>query len=295
MNNDTLKVDLIKRIETALPKMSKGHKLIASFILEHYDKAAYMTASKLGAEVGISESTVVRFADELGFDGYPDLQHSLREIVRNKLTTLQRIEIANDRIGNNDILDKVVCSDIDKLRITLDKINHDHFNSAVDAIVSAENIYIVGMRSSSNLAAFMSFYFNLIFDNVKYVSSSGGSEIFENIMRITDKDVLIGISFPRYSKRCINAVQYAKSQGAHIIALTDSNISPIAELADSLLLAESDMASFVDSLVAPLSIINAMIVAAGMKKKDDVSNTFKRLEEIWEEYDVYQKLPDMRI
>ena len=245
MNNDSLKVDLLKRIETALPKLSKGHKLVASFILEHYDKAAYMTAAKLGMEVGISESTVVRFADELGFEGYPELQHSLREIVRNKLTTLQRIEITNDRIGNNDILGKVVNSDMEKIRRTLDKINPDHFNSAVDAIVSAENIYILGMRSSSSLATFMSFYFNLIFDNVRHVSSSGGSEIFERIMRITNRDVMIGISFPRYSKRCINAVQYAKSQGAHIVALTDSNISPIAELADSLLLAESDMASFV--------------------------------------------------
>lgn len=292
MNNDTLKTDLLKRIENKLPKMSKGHKLIAGYILEHYDKAAYMTAAKLGAQVGISESTVVRFADELGFDGYPELQHSLKEIVRNKLTTLQRIEITNGQIGNSDILDKVVNSDMEKIRSTLDKINHEHFNSAVDAIVSAENIYIIGMRSSSTIAAFLSFYFNLIFDNVRHVSSSAGSEIFENIMRITDRDVMIGISFPRYSKRCINAVQYAKSRGAHIIALTDSNISPIATLADSLLLAESDMASFVDSLVAPLSIINAIIVAAGMKKKEEVSSTFKRLEEIWEEYDVYQKLPE---
>ena len=293
MNNESLKADLLKRIENSLPKMSKGHKLVATFILEHYDRAAYMTASRLGSEVGISESTVVRFANELGFDGYPDLQHSLREIVRNKLTTLQRIEITNDRIGNSDILDKVVNSDIDKIRRTLDKINHDHFNAAVDAILRAENIYILGMRSSSTIASFMSFYFNLIFNNVRHVSGSGGSEIFENIMRITDRDVMIGISFPRYSKRCINAVQFAKNQGAHVIALTDSGISPIASLADSLLLAESDMASFVDSLVAPLSIINALIVAAAMKKKEDVSNTFRRLEEIWDEYDVYQKLPDV--
>lgn len=293
MNNGSLKADLLKRIENSLPKMSKGHKLVATFILEHYDRAAYMTASRLGSEVGISESTVVRFANELGFDGYPDLQHSLREIVRNKLTTLQRIEITNDRIGNSDILDKVVNSDIDKIRRTLDKINHDHFNAAVDAILRAENIYILGMRSSSTIASFMSFYFNLIFNNVRHVSGSGGSEIFENIMRITDRDVMIGISFPRYSKRCINAVQFAKNQGAHVIALTDSGISPIASLADSLLLAESDMASFVDSLVAPLSIINALIVAAAMKKKEDVSNTFRRLEEIWDEYDVYQKLPDV--
>ena len=293
MKNDSLKADLLKIIEVNLPKMSKGHKLIASFILEHYDKAAYMTASKLGSKVGVSESTVVRFADELGFDGYPDLQYSLREIVRNKLTTLQRIEITTDRIGNSDILDKVVCSDIDKIRRTLDKINHEHFNNAVDAILKAENIYILGMRSSSTIASFMSFYFNLIFSNVHHVSGSGGSEIFENIMRITDRDVMIGISFPRYSKRCINAVQFAKNQGAHIIALTDSSISPIAGLADSLLLAESDMASFVDSLVAPLSIINAIIVATAMKKKDDVEMTFKRLEEIWDEFEVYQKLPDV--
>lgn len=289
MSNDSQNKDLIAKINAALPKMSKGRKLIATYIIEHYDKAAYMTAAKLGAQVGISESTVVRFANELGFDGYPQLQSSLKKIVRNKLTTLQRIEITNDRIGDGDILGDVVNSDIDKMRRTLERINREHFARAVDAIVSAEHIYIVGMRSASSLAAFMSFYFNLIFDNVRYITNTGGSEIFENIMRVSNRDVMIGLSFPRYSKRCINAVQYAKSQGAHIVAITDSELSPIAELADSLLLAESDMASFVDSLVAPLSIINAIIVAAGMKKKDEVSSTFKRLEEIWDDYDVYQK------
>ncbi len=294
MNNQTSKNDLLTIISDSLPKMSKGHKLIASYILEHYDKAAYMTAAKLGAQVKISESTVVRFANELGFDGYPKLQSSLKKIVRNKLTSLQRLEIANDRIGDSDILNNVVNSDIDKMRHTLEKINHEHFACAVDAIVSAKNIYIVGMRSASSLAFFMSFYFNLIFDNVHYISNSGGSEIFENIMRIANNDVMVGISFPRYSKRCINAVEYAKSQGAHIVAITDSELSPIAELADSLLLAESDMASFADSLVAPLSIINAIIAAAGMKKKDEVSNTFKKLEEIWDDYDVQQKIPDRK-
>lgn len=292
MNKEESKVDLLQRISNEMSNMSKGHRLIASYIIEHYDKAAYMTAAKLGVQVGISESTVVRFADELGFDGYPDLQHSLQEIVRNKLTSLQRIEITTDRIGNSDILDKVVCSDIEKIRHTLEKINHEHFNNAIDAIVNAENIYIVGMRSSSSLASFMYFYFNLIFDNVKCISNSGGSEVFEQIMRISSKDVMIGISFPRYSKRSINAIQYAKSRNAHIVAITDSNISPIAELADSLLLAESDMASFVDSLVAPLSIINAIIVAASMKKKEDVSAAFKRLEEIWDKYEVYQKVSE---
>ncbi len=292
MNTDSTKTDLLKIIEEKIPSLSKGHRRIANYIVEHYDKAAYMTAAKLGTQVGISESTVVRFADELGFDGYPALQHSLQEIVRNKLTTLQRMEITSDRIGNNDILDKVVQSDIEKIRITLDRINHDHFNTAIDAIVNAENIYILGMRSSSSLASFMAFYFNLIFDNARCVNMSGGSETLEQVMRISNKDVLIGISFPRYSKRSINAVKYAKSQGAHVVAITDSNISPIATYADSLLLAESDMASFVDSLVAPLSIINAIIVATGMKKKDEVANTFTKLEEIWEKYEVYQKISE---
>ena len=292
MNTDSTKTDLLKIIEEKIPTLSKGHKRIATYIVEHYDKAAYMTAAKLGSQVGISESTVVRFADELGFDGYPALQHSLQEIVRNKLTTLQRMEITSDRIGNNDILDKVVQSDIEKIRITLDRINHDHFNTAIDAIVNAENIYILGMRSSSSLASFMAFYFNLIFDNARCVNMSGGSETLEQVMRISNKDVLIGISFPRYSKRSINAVKYAKSQGAHVVAITDSNISPIATYADSLLLAESDMASFVDSLVAPLSIINAIIVATGMKKKEEVANTFTKLEEIWEKYEVYQKISE---
>ncbi len=292
MNTDSTKTDLLKIIEEKIPTLSKGHRRIATYIVEHYDKAAYMTAAKLGYQVGISESTVVRFADELGFDGYPALQHSLQEIVRNKLTTLQRMEITSDRIGNNDILDKVVQSDIEKIRITLDRINHDHFNTAIDAIVNAENIYILGMRSSSSLASFMAFYFNLIFDNARCVNMSGGSETLEQVMRISNKDVLIGISFPRYSKRSINAVKYAKSQGAHVVAITDSNISPIATYADSLLLAESDMASFVDSLVAPLSIINAIIVATGMKKKEEVANTFTKLEEIWEKYEVYQKISE---
>lgn len=292
MNTDSTKTDLLKIIEEKIPSLSKGHRRIATYIIEHYDKAAYMTAAKLGVQVGISESTVVRFADELGFDGYPALQHSLQEIVRNKLTTLQRMEITSDRIGNNDILDKVVQSDIEKIRSTLDRINHDHFNTAIDAIVNAENIYILGMRSSSSLASFMAFYFNLIFDNARCVNMSGGSETLEQVMRISNKDVLIAISFPRYSKRSINAVKYAKSQGTHVVAITDSNISPIATYADSLLLAESDMASFVDSLVAPLSIINAIIVATGMKKKEEVANTFTKLEEIWEKYEVYQKISE---
>ena len=290
MTNETQnRSDLLRDIRRKLPTFSKGQKQIAGFILAHYDKAAYMTAAKLGSLVGVSESTVVRFANELGFDGYPDLQHSLQELIRTKLTTLQRIEIANDRIGDSDLLEKVLCSDIDKIKHTLEEIDRDSFNRAVDAMIGADMIYIIGMRSSSSLASFLYHYLNLIFPHVRLVRTTSGSEIFEQILRISGDDVIIGISFPRYSKRIINALEYARRQSAHVIAITDSASSPIAQTADDLLLAKSDMASFVDSLVAPLSIINALIVAIGRKKQDEVSATFAKLEHIWDEYDVYEK------
>ena len=284
--------DLLTQIEQRMPKFSKGQKQIAAYILAHYDKAAYMTAAKLGALVGVSESTVVRFALELGLDGYPELQHSLQELIRTRLTALQRIEITNDRIGDADLLEKVLVSDIDKIKRTLEEIDRTSFNSAVDALIGAKMIYIIGMRSSSSLANFLYFYLNLIFPHVRLVRTTSGSEIFEQILRISEEDAIVGISFPRYSKRIINAMEYAKSQGAHVIALTDSASSPIAAHADDVLLAKSDMASFVDSLVAPLSIINALIVAIGKKKQNEIAETFDKLEKIWDEYDVYEKSRD---
>ena len=281
--------DLLALIENKMPELSRGQKQIASYMLEHYDKAAYMTAAKLGSLVGVSESTVVRFATELGFDGYPELQASLRELIRTKLTTIQRIEITNESIGDSDLLENVLMSDVDKIRRTLEEVDRDSFNRAVDAMINARNIYILGMRSSSAIADFLYFYLNLIFPNVKLVRTTSGSEVFEHILRIGAEDVMLGISFPRYSKRIINALEYAKSQSAHVIALTDSEASPIAAYADDLLLAKSAMASFVDSLVAPMSIINAIIVAIGKKKQSEVAEVFKRLETIWDEYDVYDK------
>ena len=289
MSTEKQNVDLLALIAEKLPKLSKGQRLIASYILEHYEKAAYMTAAKLGALVGVSESTVVRFASELGFEGYPELQHSLQELIRTKLTTLQRIEITNDRIGDADLLEKVLVSDIDNIKRTLERVDGESFNRAVDAMIGAKMIYIIGMRSSSAIADFLFFYLNLIFPHVRLVRTTSGSEVFEQILRISKDDVIIGISFPRYSKRIINALEYAKSQSAHVIALTDSAVSPIAAHADDLLLAKSDMASFVDSLVAPLSIINALIVAIGKKKQGEVSATFEKLENIWDEYEVYDK------
>ncbi len=282
-------MDILKRIESSMDKFSKGQRAIANYMLAHYEKAAYMTALKLGSEVNVSESTVVRFAIELGFDGYPDLQKSLRELIRARLTTLQRIEIANDRIGEGEILEKVVNFDVEKLKITLESIDKAAFDKAVDTVVSARKIFIMGVRSSASLAQFMNFYFTMMFDDVKLVSTTSRSEIFEQLFRIGPDDVIIGITFPRYSKRVINAMEFAKSRGAKTIALTDSVDSPIAEKSDCVLVARSDMVSFVDSLVAPLSIINAMTVAIGKKKEKELMDTFNELEDIWDKYDVYDK------
>ena len=284
--------DLITKIQSELPSFSKGQKQIARFILEHYDKAAFMTASRLGVTVGVSESTVVRFATELGYDGYPHLQRALQEMIRNKLTSVQRMEVAGDRMGGRDVLQTVLHADTDMIRVTLDEIDRDAFQGAVDALMGAKRIYILGVRSSSALASFLGFYFNLLFENVTLVHTNSVSEIFEQVLRIGPGDVLFGISFPRYSKRTLSAMKYARDRGARVIALTDSQLSPLARVADHVLLARSDMASFVESLVAPLSVINALIVAVGMSRRDEIEQTFNKLERIWEEYDVYEKPED---
>ena len=284
--------DLITKIQSELPGFSKGQKQIARFILEHYDKAAFMTASRLGVTVGVSESTVVRFATELGYDGYPHLQRALQEMIRNKLTSVQRMEVAGDRMGGRDALQTVLHADTDMIRVTLDEIDRDAFQGAVDALMGAKRIYILGVRSSSALASFLGFYFNLLFENVTLVHTNSVSEIFEQVLRVGPGDVLFGISFPRYSKRTLSAMKYARDRGARVIALTDSQLSPLARVADHVLLARSDMASFVDSLVAPLSVINALIVAVGMSRRDEIEQTFNKLERIWEEYDVYEKPED---
>ena len=284
--------DLITKIQSELPGFSKGQKQIARFILEHYDKAAFMTASRLGVTVGVSESTVVRFATELGYDGYPHLQRALQEMIRNKLTSVQRMEVAGDRMGGRDVLQTVLHADTDMIRVTLDEIDRDAFQGAVDALMGAKRIYILGVRSSSALASFLGFYFNLLFENVTLVHTNSVSEIFEQVLRVGPGDVLFGISFPRYSKRTLSAMKYARDRGARVIALTDAQLSPLARVADHVLLARSDMASFVDSLVAPLSVINALIVAVGMSRRDEIEHTFNKLERIWEEYDVYEKPED---
>lgn len=282
--------DVLQLIQSNMPTFSKGQKRIAAFIQESYDKAAFMTASKLGKTVNVSESTVVRFAAELGYDGYPAMQKALQEMIRNKLTSIQRIEVANDRYGDHDVLSMVMQSDIEKIRLTLEEASRSDFSGAVDAIVEAKRIYILGVRSSVAVSSLLGFYFNLIFDNVVQVHSNSASEMFEQLLRVGEGDVVIGVSFPRYSRRTVQAMQFAQDRKAKVIAITDSAASPLAATATHTLLAKSDMASFVDSLVAPLSLVNALIVAVSRKKKDDLAHTFETLEEIWDEYEVYEKV-----
>ncbi len=284
--------DILSVLQGGMSGFSKGQKLIANFILRSYDKAAFMTASRLGHTVNVSESTVVRFATELGYDGYPAMQKALQEMIRNKLTSIQRIEVSNDRIGNHDILPMVMQSDIDKIRLTLEEVNRADFNQAVDAIVEAKRIYLLGVRSATAIVSFLDFYFNLIFENVVTVHTTSVSEIFEQMLRVGKDDVVIGVSFPRYSQRTVKAMRFARDRGATVVAITDGRTSPVAAIADHALLAKSDMASFVDSLVAPLSLVNALIVAVGRKKNDDLSKTFETLEQIWDEYDVYEKVEE---
>ena len=281
--------DILTYIQENMTSFSKGQKLIANYILQSYDKAAFMTASKLGKTVNVSESTVVRFAAELGFDGYPSMQKTLQEMIRNKLTAIQRVEVSKERIGNQDVMTMVMQSDIEKIRMTLDETDQVSFNQAVAAIANAKRIYVLGVRSASVLANFISFYFRFMFDNLVSVDTSSISEVFEQIVHISADDVFIGLSFPRYSKRTIKAMQYAKDQGAKVVAITDSKVSPLTKIADVSLLAKSDMASFVDSLVAPLSLVNALIVAISREKAVHLESSLNRLESILEEYDVYEK------
>ena len=280
------------KIQTNLSSFSKGQRLIARYITEHYDKAAFMTANRLGTTVGVSESTVVRFATELGYDGYPHLQKALQEMIRNRLTAVQRMEVAEDRIGNRDILESVLTADVEKIRMTMDELDRSAFEKSASCITKAKRIYILGVRSSSALASFMGFYFTLLFGNVYVLDTNSGSEILEQILHIGEGDVFIGISFPRYSQRTLAAMKYCNAHGANVIALTDSSLSPLANYADHTLIAKSDMASFVDSLVAPLSVINAIIVQVSMDRQEEVEKTFNQLESIWNEYNVYETMDE---
>ena len=277
--------DMIDRLNQSGKRLSKGHRKIAQYIVEHYDKAVFMTANKLGESVGVSESTVVRFASAMGYEGYPQLQRSLQELVSHRLTANQRFEMSTE-IDPREALNVVLKSDVQNLRATMEQMDATVFEDVVNRLLSARAIYVMGLRSAAPLAQFMGYYLNYIFDNVHLVSS-GATDVFEEISKLKENDVLVGISFPRYSNRTLEAMRFAKRCGAQVVAITDGPMSPLADMADATLTARTDMASFVDSLAAPLSLINALLVALGLHRKEALKEHFRQLESIWETYEVY--------
>ena len=279
--------NLLVRIDLSRKSFSKGQRRIAAYIEEHYDEAAFMTAARLGEVVGVSESTVVRFATQIGYDGYPYLQKAMQEMIRDKLNSMQRIEVTTGRIGGNDVVESVLNQDIDKIKRTIEEISREDFKKSVDAIINAENIYVFGVKSASHIAGFFAYYLDLIFGNVHILDSTSKTTTYEKLFRISDRDVMIGISFPRYSAMAVDAMNFAHERGAQVIAITDSMISPLVANADEVLLARSDIASVVDTLVAPLSLINALLVAIVIERKDEIIQTFAALEEVWKEQNVY--------
>ena len=281
--------DILSILQEKAPTFSKGQKRIARYITEAYDKAAFMTANRLGKTVGVSESTVVRFAVDLGFDGYPSMQKAMQEMVLNRLTSVQRIEVANDRLGNQDVVSMVLHSDMEKLRQTGETLERAEFSAAVNAILKAKRVYILGVRSVAPLANFLGYYLTYMFNNVHVISGVSAGEMFEKIVGVNSEDVVIAFSFPRYSSSTTKGAQYCRSAGATVIGFTDSKLSPLGQCSDHVLIAKSDMVSLVDSLVAPLSIVNALIVAIAAKKEKELSQTFANLERIWDEYEVYEK------
>ncbi|MBE6958613.1 MAG: MurR/RpiR family transcriptional regulator [Ruminococcaceae bacterium] len=287
-----MRQDILSLLKAKEPTFSKGQRRIAQYILESYDKAAFMTANTLGKTVGISESTVVRFAVELGYDGYPSMQKALQEMVVNRLTSVQRIEVTHDRIGNQNILTTVLQSDMEKLRQTSEMADNAAFDAAVNAILGAERVFILGVRSAAPLANFLGYYLNYMFQNVHILTASGTGEMFERIVGVNSRDAVIAFSFPRYSATTLKTAQYCRSTGATVIGVTDTKLSSLGQCSDHVLVAKSDMVSLVDSLVAPLSVVNALIVALAAKKEKEISKTFQELEHIWAEYDVYEKQED---
>lgn len=277
--------DLIEQLNQSGKRLSKGQKRIVDYIADHYDKAVYMTASRLGESVGVSESTVVRFASAMGYEGYPQLQGALQELVSHRLTPNQRVEMSEE-INPADVLGHVLRSDMQNLRATLDSISFDSFDKATDRLLEAKEIYVMGLRSASPLAQFMCYYLNYIFPHVQLVST-GTTDVFDTVSKMSSEDVLIGISFPRYSTRTLEAMRYAKRLGAKVIAITDGPMSPLYEIADIALMARTDMASFVDSLAAPLSVINALLVSVGLRRKEALREHFDKLEAIWDTYEIY--------
>ena len=283
---------VLQTIRAGMDTFSKGQKRIAAFILDNYDRAAFMTAAKLGETASVSESTVVRFAAQLGYDGYPDMQKALQELIRGRLTSIQRIQVSRDQMTGSDILGSVMQRDMNSIHDVIERLDREEFERVVDKLLNAKHIYILGVRSSSFLAGYLNFYLHLIFKNVTLVQSSAAGEIYEQLVHIGPGDVLVSISFPRYSKMAIHAVEFACHRGGDVVAVTDSPMSPMYKMASASLLASSDMISFVDSMAAPLSLLNALILAVGQQRRDDLSATLAEMEQVWSKYSIFGKEDD---
>lgn len=284
--------DILTMLQERTPEFSKGQRRIAHYIMETYDKAAFMTAHRLGQAVGVSESTVVRFAVDLGYDGYPSMQKAMQEMVLNRLTSVQRIEVTNDRMSGQDVVSMVLHSDMERLRQTGETISREDFDAAVNAILGARRIYILGVRSTAAMANFLGYYLNFMFNNVQVVNDFSAGEMFEKIVSVSPEDVVVAFSFPRYAASITKGAKYCRSVGAPVIGITDSRLSPLGQCSDHVLVAKSGMVSLVDSLTAPLSVINALIVAIAARREKELSRTFDTLERVWDEYNVYEKQGD---
>ena len=284
--------NVLHAIRSGMDSFSKGQKRVADYILKNYDKAAFMTASRLGKVAQVSESTVVRFAAEVGYDGYPSMQKALQELIRGRLTSVQRIRASREQTRGTDVVGAVMQRDMDSIHAALEQVDRQEFQRVVDLLLKAERIYILGVRSSSFLAGYLNFYLHLIFKNVVLVQNSAAGEIYEQMVHIGPGDVLIGISFPRYSIMAVNAVNFAHDRGADVVAITDSTVSPLYAPARAALLVRSDMISFVDSMAAPLSLLNALITELGHRRKEDVDGVFDEMERIWEKHSIFGRAED---
>ena len=281
--------NVLQTIRAGMDTFSKGQKRIAAFILDNYDRAAFMTAARLGETASVSESTVVRFAAQLGYDGYPEMQKALQELIRGKLTSIQRIQVSRDQMSGADILGSVMQRDMNSIHTAIEQLDRAAFDRVVDRLLTASHIYLMGVRSSAFLAGYLNFYLHLMFKNVTLVQNAAAGEIFEQLSQIGPGDVLVGISFPRYSQMAIHAVEYARDRGADVVAITDSQMSPLYRMATVSLLVRSDMISFVDSMAAPLSLLNALILAVGQQRRDDLSATLADMEQVWSRYSIFGK------
>lgn len=281
--------DLLSVIKNNFYKFSKGQKQIAQFIIDHYDKAAFMTAAKIGETVDVSESTVVRFASSIGYDGFPELQKALQVLIKNKLTTVQRIGLDSDVVNDIDKLHKkIIKNEMNNMRNLYENIDTKELDKATELILNANKVYILGLRTSSTLSNYLGFYLDVILDNVKVLNNSGVNSLYEEIIRIKESDVLIVISYPRYSKITIDATKFVKERNAKIVAITDTEASPVYSIADVSLLAKSNIVSFIDSLVIPLCMINNLITNISLKEKDDIVEYYNKLEQLWDNHSIYQ-------